>query len=171
MDSPAPPRILCLSPFFAPLANAEAFCGAKAALHLLEAGADLTVIAVDYAGHPRFSRDGSAMWQPLERITSSIPPHGGRSKFLSVPLGLRYLTPEWSRWIAATVAHARRLHRDQPFDVVYSRALPNVAHVAAYWITRAIQRPWIANFNDPWDLEATHLLPQDRLKRKRNLAT
>ena len=58
-----------------------------------------------------------------------------------------------------------------PFDVVYSRSLPNVAHIAAYWISKAINRPWIANFNDPWDLEATQLLPQDRHKRKRNVAS
>lgn len=170
MDRNTSPRVLCLSPFFAPLANAEAFCGGKVALHLLEAGVGLTVCDADYAGHRKFSRDASPLWQPLERITSSVPPGGHKSKFFSVPLGLRYQTPDWSRWIAATVANARRLHRDRPFDVVYSRGLPNVAHIAAYWITRAIKRPWIANFNDPWDLEGAHLLPQDRDKRKRTLA-
>ena len=170
MDRNASPRVLCVSPFFAPVANAEAFCGGKVALSLLDAGVDLTVCDVDYTGLGKFSRDGSPLWQPLARITSSVPPDGHKSKLLSAPLGLRYQTPDWSRWIAATVAKARRLHRDRPFDVVYSRSLPNVAHLAAYWITRAIHRPWIANFNDPWDLEGAHLLPQDRGKRKRTLS-
>ncbi len=167
---PAAPRVLCLSPFFAPLANAEAFCGSKVALHLLEAGVDLTVLDVDYTGHPKFSVDPSTLWKPLERITTSIPPHGGRPKFFSIPLGIRYGTPEWSRWIRAAVATARRLHRERPFDLIYSRSLPNVAHIAAYWVARAIGRPWVANFNDPWDLEGAHLLPQDRENRKRTLA-
>ena len=170
MEREFTPRVLCLSPFFAPLANAEAFCGGKVALHLLEAGVDLTVFDVDYSGHAKFSRDGSTLWHPLECITSSIPPDGGKSKLLSALFGLRYLTPEWSRWIATTVATARRLHNDRPFDIVYSRGLPNVAHIAAYWITRAINRPWIANFNDPWDLEGAHLLPQERSKQKRTVA-
>jgi glycosyltransferase involved in cell wall biosynthesis len=163
------PRVLCLSPFFAPLANAEAFCGGKVALHLLQAGVDLTVLGVDYEGHRKFSRDSSPLWKPLTSITSSIAPSGGKSKLFSPPLGLRYLSPDWSRWIAAAVSTACRLHRQQPFDLVYSRGLPNFAHVTAYWITRKIQRPWIANFNDPWDLEGTHLLPENRDKRRRTL--
>jgi len=170
MDKPAPLRVLCLSPFFAPLANAEAFCGSKVALHLLEAGVDLTVLDVDYTGHKKFSVDPSTLWQPLEQITTSIPPDGGQPKYLSIPLGIRYGTPEWSRWIRAAVTTARRLHRERPFNVIYSRSLPNVAHLAAYWIAREIGRPWVANFNDPWDLEGAHLLPQDREKRKRTLA-
>lgn len=168
---PTAPRVLCLSPFFAPLANAEAFCGAKTALHLLEAGLDLTVFSVDYTGHRKFSPDPSSLWAPLARITTAIPADGGRPKLQSFPLSLRYQTVEWSRWIATVVARARELHREKPFDVVYSRGLPNVAHLAAYWITRAIHRPWIANFNDPWDLEGAHLLPQDRHLRKRTLAS
>lgn len=168
---PTSPRVLCLSPFFAPLANAEAFCGGKTALHLLDAGIDLTVCSVDYAGHRKFSRDPSALWSPLEHITTSIPPDGGKPKFLSLPLSLRYQCIEWARWIAATRSHVQELHREQPFDVIYSRGLPNVAHVAGYWIARSIRRPWVANFNDPWDLEGAHLLPQDRHLRKRTMAT
>lgn len=164
------PRVLCLSPFFAPLANAEAFCGGKVALQLLDAGIDLNVFAVNYTGHRKFSEDTSRLWSSLGQITTSIPPAAGKSKLLSIPFGLRYQTLEWSRWIGAVVALAQRHHEDHPFDVVYSRGLPNVAHVAGYWIQRAIRRPWVANFNDPWDLEGAHLLPQDRHKRKWTLA-
>jgi glycosyltransferase involved in cell wall biosynthesis len=170
MEPPAP-RVLCLSPFFAPLANAEAFCGGKAALSLLDAGVDLTVMAVDYHGHGKFSNDPSPLWARLQDVTIAIPPPGGRSKYLSVPLAVRFQTAEWSRWIAATVERAKELHRAKPFDVIYSRGLPNIAHVAAYWIARALRRPWIANLNDPWDLEGAHLLPQDRHLRKQTLAT
>jgi len=170
METTPSPRVLCISPFFPPLANPEAFCGGKVALHLLAAGVDVTVFDVDYVKHPKFSRDVSPVWHPLERITSSVPPDGNKTKLLSPLLGLRYFSPEWSRWIATVVANARRLHRVRPCDVVYSRSLPNVAHIAAYWVSRAIRRPWIANFNDPWDLEGAHLLPQDRHKRKRTLA-
>jgi glycosyltransferase involved in cell wall biosynthesis len=160
-------RVLCVSPFFAPIANAEAFCGAKVALALAEAGVELSVISVDYAAHPKYKPDPSGLWGRLREVAKAIPPDGGRSKSLSIPLGLRYLTPEWSRWVHATVGEALRQHRAKPFDVLYSRGLPNIAHVATYWIARALRVPWVANFNDPWDLEGAHLLPQDRHKRKR----
>lgn len=163
----APPlRVLCISPFFAPLANAEAFCGGKVALDLLDAGVDLTVLTVDYASHPKFSYDTSALWAPLRENTHAIPPHGLTSKFFSAPLGLRFFSADWARWLGATLVKARQLHRLQPFDVIYSRGIPNIAHIAAYWTSRALHRRWVANFNDPWDLEATHLLPQFRHQRK-----
>ncbi len=162
----APPvRVLCVSPFFAPLANAEAFCGGKVALDLLAEGVDLTVLTVDYSSHHKFSYDSSDLWAPLRAITHAIPPHGETSKFFSAPLGLRFCSPDWARWLGATLAKARQLHR-RPFDVIYSRGIPNVAHIAAFWISRTLRRPWVANLNDPWDLEATHLLPQFRHRRK-----
>jgi hypothetical protein len=169
-DGPAP-RVLCISPFFSPLANAEAFCGGKVALQLLKAGVDLTVCDVDYQEHGKFSKDNSALWEPLSKITFSTPPDGNLSKLWSGFLGIRYLSPSWSRWIAATVSKVKSLHNANGFQVVYSRGFPNMAHIAAYWIAETIKRPWVANFNDPWDLEGAHLLPQDRTKRKRNLGS
>jgi glycosyltransferase involved in cell wall biosynthesis len=167
MKRESSPRVLCISPFFAPIANAEAFCGGKTALSLLDANVELKVFSVDYSGHPKFSIDPSLLWQRLESVTDSTPPDAKKPKFLSGPLAIRYLSPEWSRWISAIVAKAKRLHREMPFDLIYSRSLPNIAHIAAFWVARAINRPWVANFNDPWDLEGAHLLPQDREKRRR----
>jgi len=47
---------------------------------------------------------------------------------------------------------ARVLHREKPFDLVCSRSLPRSAHVAGYWCSRALDVPWAANINDPWDI-------------------
>jgi hypothetical protein len=63
------------------------------------------------------------------------------------------------------VQDARARHREKPFDVLYSRGLPNVAHLAGYWVARQLGLPWVANLNDPWDLEGAHLLPQHRDQR------
>jgi glycosyltransferase involved in cell wall biosynthesis len=164
-----PPRVLCLSPFFAPSANAEAFCGAKVGLALLKAGVDFSAVSVDYSGHAKFTTDSSGLWSTLVRHTTAVPPAGGTPKLLSAPLGFRYGTLEWSRWVHAVVRLAVARHRERPFDVIYSRGLPNIAHVAAYWMRRASGLPWIANFNDPWDLEGAHLLPHHRKQRKRTL--
>ena len=158
-------RVLCISPFSAPLANAESFCGGKTALALQREGVEQLVYCVDYTGSAKFKPDSSAIWAPLAPCTRPIPPHAGRSKLWSGPLALRYLTPEWSRWIAGVVEDARARHQEQPFDVVFSRGLPNVAHLAGYWAARQLGLPWVANFNDPWDLEGAHLLPQHRDQR------
>lgn len=160
-------RVLCIAPAFLTRASAESFCGRKVALHLLDAGVDLSVFDVDYSGHAMCAFDPSPLWSPLSRITSSFPPDGGKFKAWSLPLGLWYRTPEWSRWVSTIVAAADAKHRSNPYDLVYSRGLPNVAHVAAYWVTRAIHRPWVANFNDPWDLEARRRMPQHRASRRR----
>jgi glycosyltransferase involved in cell wall biosynthesis len=163
------PRVLCLSPSFAPIAGAEAFCGAKVGLALLQAGVDFSALSVDYAGHPRFLTDPSSLWLALDRHTTAVPPAGDTAKLLSVPLGFRYGVLEWSRWVHAVVRLAVARHRERPFDVIYSRGLPNIAHVAAFWTRRVSGLPWIANFNDPWDLEGAHLMPQYREQRKRTL--
>ncbi|MGE3803663.1 MAG: glycosyltransferase [Gemmataceae bacterium] len=163
------PRVLCISPFFAPLANAEAFSGGKVGLALLEAGLDFSAVSIDYTGHTKFSTDRSSTWSALACSTTAVPPTGHITKLLSVPLGFRYGVLEWSRWVHAVVRIALARHRERPFDVIYSRGLPNVAHVAAYWTRHASGLPWIANFNDPWDLKGAHLLPQHRKRRKRAL--
>lgn len=163
-------RLVCISPFFAPLANAEAFCGGKLIKELLREGLDVTIISVDYSGHKKFTYDRSQIWDSLSAATLSIPPHGGYGKHLSIPLGLRYQTHDWSRWIEAVMQQATRMYRDRPFDVIYSRSLPNVAHVAGYWLAVNLRLPWIANFNDPWDLEGLHLLPQEQHLRRKGIA-
>ena len=163
-------RIIFISPFFAPLANAEAFCNGKLVNELLKDGFHLKVITVDYSENSKFSYDRSSIWERLESVTVKIPPHSNSRKFCSFLSGCRYQSVEWSRWINGVVKAAIRLHNECPFDMIYSRGLPNVAHIAGYWIAKKLNIKWIANFNDPWDLEGTHLLPQFRDKRERSLS-
>ena len=164
-------RIVFISPFFAPLANAEAFCNGKLVNDLLQDGVDLKVITVDYSENIKFSYDQSSIWQPLEAVTISIPPHANTRKLFSFFLGIHYQAINWSRWINGVVKEVACLHHACPFDIIYSRGLPNVAHIAGYWLAKKLKIKWIANFNDPWDLEATHLLPQDRHLRKKGIST
>jgi hypothetical protein len=56
------------------------------------------------------------------------------------------------QWTHAVVERALDLHRARPFGFVISRSLPWAAHLAGYWSARALKVPWLANFNDPWDL-------------------
>ncbi|MBU1053738.1 MAG: glycosyltransferase [Proteobacteria bacterium] len=166
-----PIKILFISPFFAPLSNAEAFCNGKMVNQLLEDGFEVKVLSVDYGGHNKFSYDQSDIWNPLKPVTIKIPPHANTNKYFSPFLGLHYKTINWARWINAVILKVSHLHRIHQFHIIYSRGLPNVAHIAGYWVTRKLGIKWIANFNDPWDLEATHLMPQQRHLRKKNISS
>ena len=168
MHRDRPLRILVVSPLFAPLANTEAICGGKVALHLVNAGVDLAVCAMD---DPKYSRDHSSLWQPLSGLTTFIPTHGRFRKLWSAPLALRYRTLEWSRWVGATIRTAASLHAREPFDLLYTRSLHNIGHIVGYWLARRWNIPWIANFNDPWDLEGTQLPPHRRGERERSIRT
>ena len=53
-------------------------------------------------------------------------------------------------WIPFAVRAARRLCREERFDIVYSTSPPDSSHLAARTIVRAFDIPWIADFRDPW---------------------
>jgi glycosyltransferase involved in cell wall biosynthesis len=152
-------NILCISPFFAPKADSEAFCSAKTVLELLNRGIGITVLSIDPSS-PRLktSFDDSGLWKPLKPVTLKIPAPGARNFLASARLGLRYRSSTYARWIAAAVEKGLSLHQENPFDLVYSRSLPMEGHIAGYWISRRLKIPWVANINDPWDW---HVMPEE----------
>ncbi|MFO0972210.1 MAG: polysaccharide deacetylase family protein [Phycisphaerae bacterium] len=63
----------------------------------------------------------------------------------------RLCWPDAGIWrVPAAVAAAARLHRDQPFDAIYSSAMPFSDHLAALAIAWRLGLPWVADFRDPW---------------------
>ena len=142
------PRIFCISPHFAPMRDSEAFCSAKFINALAESGAQITVIV--YA-KPATEIDRSEMWNSVAASVIRIPPVAQKNRFASLATALRYQTWLYARWMDEAVQQAKRLHRDSPFDVVYSRSLPMFGQIAGYWCAKELDVPWIANLNDPWD--------------------
>lgn len=108
--------------------------------------------------------DDSRCWAPLEGISISLPTPAAKERLRSTGLALRYRAKNYVRWIRAVVIAAERLHRSNPFHLVYSRSLPMEAHIAGYWASRRLRLPWIANINDPWDW---HLMPGEMRIRGR----
>ena len=146
--NPDAPRIFCISPHFAPMRDSEAFCSAKFIKALAECGAQITVIV--YA-KPATEIDRSEMWNSVRASVIRIPPVAQKNRFASLATALRYQTWLYARWMDEAVQQAKRLHRESPFDVVYSRSLPMFGQIAGYWCARGLHVPWIANLNDPWD--------------------
>jgi glycosyltransferase involved in cell wall biosynthesis len=53
-------------------------------------------------------------------------------------------------WLPFAVAAALRIHRSEPFQVVYSTSFPITAHLVAGAFKRLTGVPWVAEFRDPW---------------------
>jgi hypothetical protein len=144
----AAPRILCISPHFAPTRDSEAFCSTKFINALTECGAQITVIA--YA-KPAKDIDRSEMWNSLRATVVRIPPLARKNPFVSLATAVRYQTWLYARWMGEVTRQAKKLHQNSQFDVVYSRSLPMFGQIAGYWCAKELDVPWIANLNDPWD--------------------
>jgi len=149
-------RILCISPHFPPMADPEGFCGAKMIMALAELGCDVTVLRMDLSLQPQKAVDESPLWRAAVETSLGVRPRQGVTRARSILSALRYQTESHSRWVDAVVREALSQHRAKPFDLVYSRSLPMVAHIAGYWCAKALHRPWVAGVNDPWD---AHLFP------------
>jgi glycosyltransferase involved in cell wall biosynthesis len=150
-------RVLMFSPAFAPLVNPEAIVNAKLALAFLGAGWDIDIISrdTDHFTSYQYAANWVEPWLPLREHTHEITYRAGnRLK--------RVVGALWSgvrmghlvhgcRWAARAYELAKGLHARKPYDVILSRALPDVAHLPSMRLARETGLPWIANWNDPWD--------------------
>lgn len=145
-----------ISPAFPPVADSEAFCAGKMALALRDAGCDVEVLyCSNYRGGVRL--DSSRTWKELSLFSHDVPvPVSSGGRMGSIACALRFGTLFFARWIRDVVQLAEQLHAAQPFDLVQSRSLPMMAHIAGYHVSRQLGIPWNANLNDPWDF---HLFP------------
>jgi len=150
MNSPKK-KILCISPFFVPLSDSEAVCGAKVVRELVARGLEVRVVSLHDQDSER-KEDSSSFWIDMHGITTRVPYNSGKNKWSSMIACVRYQTIGKIGWVDTVIDHAIKLRNVWEFDLVYSRSLPAIAHVAGYWISRMYNIPWIANINDPWEL-------------------
>jgi hypothetical protein len=141
-------RVLAISPYFPPIANSEAFCGAKFVQGLIDAGIEARVI---YHPTTKGGLDTSTSWESLDEISVPVANPPRRGFHSQAWLALRYQTTSWVGWTRAVVSKAKALHHERPFDLIISRSMPWYAHVTGFWVSRSLRLPWIANVNDPWD--------------------
>jgi len=149
-------RILCVSPLFVPASTSEAFCSAKMIKALIDCNIDMKVFSFG----PNVSRpmpyDESRLWKSFNKTLVnyiSVHPCGMHHLLFAA---IRYRTNTWARWVNAVMKYAVECHKEKPFNIIYSRSLPMIAHITGFWISKKLKLPWIANINDPWDW---HLSP------------
>ena len=145
------PRILCIAPLFAPTADSEAFCATKMVDALLHCGAGVTVLSSSNI-RPNMPRDPSRCWDSARNVSLDISTPSKANLLDSIAAASRFRTPRFARWVGTVVHEAATLHKINNFDLVYSRSLPMIAHVAGFWCAKTLGLPWVANINDPWEL-------------------
>jgi glycosyltransferase involved in cell wall biosynthesis len=118
---------------------------------LREEGVSVTVLSNSgiWPGSPL---DDSRVWDSMGEVFD-IPTPSQPNRLNSLVMASRFQTPFYSRWIGRVVSAAESLHKATPFDLIYSRSRPSVAHMAGFWCARKLGLPWIANINDPWIFE------------------
>lgn len=78
-------------------------------------------------------------------------------------LGYLFDFPDTRRQWAGEVSRlAIRLHRERPFDAVYTTSYPYAAHFAGAELKSRLGLPWVADLRDPW---ATNDIMLDALPR------
>ncbi|MEO8751350.1 MAG: glycosyltransferase, partial [Casimicrobiaceae bacterium] len=94
-------------------------------------------------------------------LTSQLPASCRviRTRFLNTKRHLsifgRYLAllavPDtWIGWLPWGAAAGLRVHRSDPFDLVYSTSPHATAHLIAARVAGRSGKPWVADFRDPW---------------------
>jgi len=146
-----PLRILCIAPLFAPTADSEAYCATKMVDALLNRGASITVLSSSNI-RPNMPTDDCHRWDSARDVSIDINTPLRPNLLDSIVAASQFQTPIFARWVAAVVQMAVALHKTKNFDVVYSRSLPMIAHVAGFWCAKKLGLPWVANINDPWEL-------------------
>jgi len=65
-------------------------------------------------------------------------------------LSLTWMPDHLHGFLPAASGLARRLHRERPYDLVFTTAPPLIMHVTGWWVSRRLRRPWVMEYRDPW---------------------
>ncbi len=92
----------------------------------------------------------TGVYDPRNRIWDALSRLPAAWRYASVlKANLRY--PDHRRhWYRDALPVARRLLRENAYDVIYSTSPPVTAHWIALRLKREFSIPWIADFRDPW---------------------
>jgi hypothetical protein len=94
-----------------------------------------------------FRRDHRAPRKPLDRAT---PKGNARLKRLVRCASLLAVPDGKIGWLLPAVKRGLEIARGYPIRLCFSVSPRPTAHLAAYWLARGLQLPWVADFALPW---------------------
>lgn len=189
-------RVLIVSYYFPPSGGPGVQRVLKFVKYLREFGYEPTVLTVEEGAFPQHDEELVTEIPPGVAIhrTRSLDPFGvyalltGRSKKDAAMVGsvrreggFIERVASWVRanvflpdarvgWVPFAVRAALRLHREQPFDVVFTSGPPHSVHLIGRKLKRKAGIPWVADFRDLWsDNNFYDELPLTAAARRRDL--
>jgi glycosyltransferase involved in cell wall biosynthesis len=55
-------------------------------------------------------------------------------------------------WVPFAISKAMRINQKAPINVIYTTSPPHSTHLVGFFLSRVINKPWVADFRDPWTL-------------------
>ena len=147
----AEPRVLMLAPYYYPATGAEAIVTSKLAVALLEAGWQVTVLTDSEAGR-FYPATNLERFKVLEACTHDVRvwrPGGIAKRTGWMPITRSASHLRGLAWSLRAAVRARGLLRQQKFDVLLSRSMPQYGHLAALMLANKRLAPWVASWSDP----------------------
>lgn len=146
-------RILMLAPNFYPAYGAECLVNAKLAIAMLNKGWDIKIISHIDKEYSFFDASESSLWRRLDSVSYPVKaPEAKNSKACIGKLMVVFKTQHITNgmlWVNKCIEVAEQLFHECKFDVIISRAIPEYSHLAAMYLSKKYNVPWIANWNDP----------------------
>lgn len=156
-------NVLIISYYFPPAGGPGVQHVTKHVKYLREFGYNPIVIAAAPSDYARLS----ALRMPLDESRLADVPEGtevhcvgSRQPFrvfgMLHRLRLDYLrqllwVPDTAvHWIRPVVQRAREIVGSKHIEFIYTSERPNSVHIAGWILKRALRRPWVVDFRDPW---------------------
>ena len=160
--------LLMISYPFPPNASAGAVRSRRFAQYLSESGWDISVVTIK--PYP----DQAPDYEQLNRLNSSVDIY--RTLTLDPWLFLQKHVPKFILfrivrsnlmrifsfpdhmllWVPFAVREGLSINKINPFSAIYTTSPPHSTHLAGLILKWLTGKPWIADFRDPWTLNAFH---------------
>ncbi len=154
-------RVLFVAYYFPPRGGAGVQRSLKFVKYLRELGWEPTVLTTEYP--PRSQAYDKTLLDEVPQGTRIVEIKSKESVFVRMAeRGLGRLTGFFLRpdaavtWVRSAMPAARALHRDTPFDAVYTSVQPWSAALVGLLLKRERAVPWVSDFRDPWT-DSLHL--------------
>jgi glycosyltransferase involved in cell wall biosynthesis len=172
-------RVLFLAYYFPPIGGGGVQRAVKFCRYLVEFGYQPVVVT-----GPGKSKD---LWTPEDAtLAAELPPEvevhrvpgpepSGSPKRGRIDRYLDLMPPSLRWWVNGATAVGREVGRD--IDVVLGELVPYATAYAAARLSRDVDRPWVADLQDPWALDEMWIYPsglhraRDTARMRRLLAT
>lgn len=138
---------------FAPYEFSEAIVNSKLVLALKNQGHQIDVISRE--SQQVYSSESSNIWEPLKDSIYFIPTQNTNKliKFIETAFSFFFFKHPivGIRWGYKVYRLALKLNEEKQYDILLTRMPSNVPHLIGKKLSKKLDIPWIANWNDPTD--------------------